>query len=110
MGATSGAGPADPSGAPEFARFFCGVRATLSFVSRVCFVDRCLFFSLLVVVLSVLLRFTDPDYPFGIFKLFFRRELTYTCYSFFFLFLFFQQQYYFIQMLVTISFIRPSFS
>jgi hypothetical protein len=84
MGATSGAGPADPSGAPEFTRFFCDVRATLSFVSRVCCVDRCL-----VVVLSVLLRFTDPDYPFGIFKLFFRIELTYTCYSFFFFFFFF---------------------
>jgi hypothetical protein len=52
MGATSGAGPADPSGAPEFTRFFCDVRATLSFVSRVCFVDRCLFFSLLVVVIE----------------------------------------------------------
>ena len=89
MGATSGAGPADPSGAPEFTRFFCDVRATLSFVSRVCFVDRCLFFSLLVVVLSVLLRFTDSNYPFGIFKFFFRIELPYTCYSFFFFFFFF---------------------
>jgi hypothetical protein len=30
----------------------------------------CLFFCLLAIVLSVLLRFTDSDYPFGIFKLF----------------------------------------
>jgi len=37
----------------------------------VCFVDRCLSFVLflLVIVLSVL-RITDSDYPFGIFKLF----------------------------------------
>jgi hypothetical protein len=37
-----------------------------------CFVDRCLTFVLflLVVVLSVLFRFTDSDNPFGIFKLF----------------------------------------
>ena len=27
-------------------------------------------FVLLTIVLSVLVRFTDPDYPFGIFKLF----------------------------------------
>ena len=39
----------------------------------VCFVDRCLSFCpffFLAIVLSVLLRFTDSDYPFGIFKLF----------------------------------------
>ena len=64
--------------------FFCEVRPTLSLVSRVCFVDRCLSFSLLAVVLSVLLPFTDPNYPFDIFKLFFRIELTYTCYFLFF--------------------------
>ena len=38
----------------------------------VCFVDRfwsvCAFFG--VIVLSVLLRYTDSDYPFGVFKLF----------------------------------------
>jgi hypothetical protein len=38
-----------------------------------CFVDRCLSFFLLAIVLSVL-RFTDSDYPFGIFKLFFKRS------------------------------------
>jgi hypothetical protein len=48
-----------------------------SFFSFMCmfFVDRCLSFCpfvlfLLAIVLSVLLRFTDYDYPFGIFKLF----------------------------------------
>jgi len=30
-----------------------------------------LYFFLLAIVMSVLLRFTDSDYPFGIFKLFF---------------------------------------
>jgi hypothetical protein len=30
----------------------------------------CLFFCLLAIVLFVLLRYTDSDYPFGIFKLF----------------------------------------
>ena len=38
----------------------------------VCFVHRCLSFCtfFFVIVLSVLLRYTDSDYPFGIFKLF----------------------------------------
>jgi hypothetical protein len=49
-----------------------GVRVTRSLVLCVCFVDR--YFSFcsfpLAIVLSVLLRFTDSDYPFGIFKLF----------------------------------------
>ena len=49
-----------------------GVRVTPSLVLYVCFVDRCLCFVLflLVIVLSVLLRHTDFDYPFSIFKLF----------------------------------------
>jgi len=45
-----------------------------SLVLYVCFVDRCLSlctFFLLAIVLSVLLRYTDYDYPFGIFKLFY---------------------------------------
>jgi hypothetical protein len=46
---------------------FNGVHVTRSLVLCVCFVDRCL--SFLAIVLSVLLRFTDSDYPFGIFKL-----------------------------------------
>ena len=48
-----------------------GVRATRSLVLCVCFVDRCLSFCtfLLAIVLSVL-RYTDSDYPFVIFKLF----------------------------------------
>ena len=69
---------------------FSGVRVTRSLVLCVCFVDRCLSFCpfsfghcvvcsssiyrfwlplwyLLVIVLSVLLRYTDSDYLFGIF-------------------------------------------
>jgi hypothetical protein len=73
---------------------FSGVRVTRSLVLCLCFVDRCLSFYpfsfghfgvcsspnpivvcpfilfLLAIVVSVLLRFTDSDYPFGIFKLF----------------------------------------
>jgi hypothetical protein len=49
--------------APEFN----GVRVTRSLVLCVCFVDRCLSF-FLAIVLFVLLRFTDSDDPFGIFK------------------------------------------
>ena len=39
-------------------------------VLSVCFVDRCFVLFLLAIVLSVLLRYTDSDYPFGIFRLF----------------------------------------
>ena len=49
---------------------FNGVRVTPSLVLCVCFVDRCLFLMgfvllhfVLAIVLSVLLRFTDSDYP-----------------------------------------------
>ena len=49
---------------------FNGVRVTRSLVLYVCFVDRCLSFFLLAIVFSVLLRYADSDYPFGIFKLF----------------------------------------
>jgi hypothetical protein len=50
-----------------------GVRVTRSLVLYVCFVDHCLSFELflLTIALSVLLRYMDSDYPFGIFKLFF---------------------------------------
>jgi hypothetical protein len=44
MGATSGAGTAYPSGAPEFTTVFSGVRVIRSLVLCVCFVDRCLSF------------------------------------------------------------------
>jgi hypothetical protein len=69
-----GAGTAYPSGAPEFTPGFTGVRVTQSLVLYVCFVGRCLSFILflLSIVLSVLLRYTDSDCPFGIFKLFLR--------------------------------------
>jgi hypothetical protein len=51
---------------------FSGVRVTRSLVLYVCFVDRCLSFVLflLAIVLSVILRYTVSDCPFGIFKFF----------------------------------------
>ena len=72
MDVTSGAWTAYPSGAPKFTPGFSWVCVTRSLVLYVYFVDRCLSFCpfLLAIVLSVLLRFTDSDYPFGIFKLF----------------------------------------
>jgi hypothetical protein len=53
---------------------FRGVRVyTWSLVLYVCFVDRCLSFCsfLLAIVLSILLQYTNSNYPFGIFNLFF---------------------------------------
>ena len=47
-----------------------GVRVTRSLVLCVCIVDRCFVLFLLAIVLSVLLRYMDSDYPFGIFKFF----------------------------------------
>jgi hypothetical protein len=57
---------------------FSGVRVTRSLVLYVCFVDHCLSFCtfLLAIVLSVLLQYTDSDYPFGIFKLFLALSLV----------------------------------
>jgi len=65
---------------------FSEVRVTRSLVLYVCFVDRCLSFCtffLLTIVLSVLLRYTDSDYPFGIFKLFFQIGIfgVYVCFN-----------------------------
>ena len=69
---TSGAGTAYPSGAPVTSPlFFCGVGITRSLILCVCFVDCCFGLFLLAIVFSVLLRFTDSGYPFGIFKLFY---------------------------------------
>jgi hypothetical protein len=60
---------------------FSWVHVTPSLVLCVCFVDLCLSFCtffLLAIVLSVL-RYTDSDYPYGIFKLFFwlKEEMNY---------------------------------
>ena len=88
-GTISGAGMAYPSGPPEFTPIFSGVRVTRSLALCVYFVDHFLSFYtfsvghcvvcpssiygfwlppcyLLAIVLSVLLRFTDYYYPFGI--------------------------------------------
>ena len=72
-GATSGAGTAYPSGAPEFTPVFSGVRVTRSLVLYICFVDRCLSFCTFsfghcVICSSSIYGFWLP--PFGIFKLF----------------------------------------
>jgi len=69
-GATSKAGTAYPSGAPEFTPGFKG-GSCYSIFSFMCMFCRSLFvLFLLAIVLSVLLRYADSDYPFGIFKLF----------------------------------------
>ena len=57
--------PEHLSSSPVFSR----VRVTRSLVLCVCFVDTCLSFFLLAIVLSVLLLFTDSDCPFGVSKL-----------------------------------------
>ena len=49
---------------------FNGVRVTRSLGLCICFVDRCLSFCTFSFGHFVLLRYTDSDYPFGIFKLF----------------------------------------
>jgi hypothetical protein len=67
MGATHGAGTAYPSGPPEFNQVFSGVRIARFLVFYVVFCRS--LFVLLVIVLSVLFRFTASDYPFGIFQL-----------------------------------------
>jgi len=55
---------------------FSGVRVSRSLVLYVCFVDRCLSFCtfFLAIVLTVLLRYTDSDCPFGIFKIFLHKS------------------------------------
>jgi hypothetical protein len=66
-GATNGAGTGYPPGAPVLTP-----KVLVGFV----LLDRMLSFFLLVIVLSVLLRFTDFDNPFGIFKLFLRFQVV----------------------------------
>ena len=66
MLATSGAGTSYPLGAPEFTHCFSGERVTRSLV-MFC---RSLFDIFLLAIVLFGLRFTDSDYPFGIFKLF----------------------------------------
>jgi len=69
MGATSGAGTAYHFRISEFTPVVSGVPIARSWSSVKCFVDRCLFFFLLTIVLSIL-RLADSDYIFSIFKLF----------------------------------------
>ena len=65
-------GTAHPSGAPEFIPVYSGVQVVRSLTFCVIFCRLLFVLFPLVIVLSVLLRFTNSDYPFGIFKLFFK--------------------------------------
>ena len=58
---------------PSSPSVFSGVHVTWSLVLCVCLVDRCSSFCTfpLAIMLSILFRYTDSYYPFGIFKLFF---------------------------------------
>jgi len=58
-----------PSGEHEFTLAFSEIRVDRSLVFRVMLVVCCPFL-FLAIVLSVLLRFTDYYYPFGIFNIF----------------------------------------
>ena len=59
------------SGAPEFTPGFSGVLVTQSLVLCVCFVDVvCPFVLFLLAIVLSVLRYTDSDCHFGIFKLF----------------------------------------
>ena len=72
-GITRWAGTANVSGTPMFILCFSEFRVTRSFSFLGCVLQivACHFVILLLaIVLSVLLRFTGSDYPFGIFKLF----------------------------------------
>ena len=53
------------------------IKLTFTFICMFCK----LLFVLLAILLSVLLRFTDSDYPFGIFKLFLERRTCCTLYK-----------------------------
>ena len=71
---TSGVGIAYPSGAPAFISDFKW-GSCYSIFSFMCIFCRSLFvLFLLTIVLSVLLRVMDSDYPFGILKLFFQMK------------------------------------
>jgi len=68
----SGAGTAYPSGAPGFTLGFWwgSCYSIFSFICMFCWsLFVLLYFFLLAFVLSVLLRYTDSDWSFGIFKL-----------------------------------------
>jgi hypothetical protein len=55
---------------------FCGIRVARSLVFCVMFRRSLFVLFLLYIVLSVLVRFTASDYPFGIFKLFLNNYAT----------------------------------
>ena len=70
MGVISGTGTAYSSVTHEFIHVFSGVRVARSFVFCVVFCRSLFILFLLDIVLSILLRFKDSDYPFSTFKLF----------------------------------------
>ena len=69
-GATSGTGTVFSSGTHEFTPVFSRVHVTRSLVLCVMLCRSLFVLCLLAIMLSVLLRFTDTGYPFGIFNLF----------------------------------------
>ena len=70
-GVSDVAGTANSSGGPEFTTCiqWCSFYLISSFVYIICGSLLSFYPFLLAIALSVLLRFTDSDYPFGIFKL-----------------------------------------
>ena len=77
MGANSGAETAYPSGTPEFSpRNLVGfVLLDLQFYVYILQIVVCPFVLFLLAIVLSVLRFTDSDYPFGIFKLFLIRQI-----------------------------------
>ena len=69
-GVIGGTGNAYSSIAHEFIHGFSGMRVTRSLVFSVVFCRSLFILFLMDIVLSILLRFTDSDYPFNSFKLF----------------------------------------
>jgi hypothetical protein len=63
-GATSAAGTAYPSGAPEFNPIISGIRVSFMINALYIAVYPVVLF-LFAIVLSVILRFSDSAYPFG---------------------------------------------
>lgn len=70
-GVTSGAGTANPSGATELTSVVSEIRVPQFLVFFVLLCGSLFSVSLLVIVLTVLLRFTSFNYPFGNINFFF---------------------------------------
>ena len=71
-----GAETAYPSGAPEFNPIISGIRVSFMINALYIAVYPVVLF-MFAIVLSVILRFTDSAYPFGISKLYLRFDLIF---------------------------------